>query len=133
MPFKAPRKISTDKDSINTSEVPAITDTDNATELEARQDKNVFVLPYPKGIKLMSEREANEEARYGEVLTWSPDIEPEQTIEKTPPQLRRHHLQPPPQGPLYKKSAKPSPYFFGRPVRRYFISFCLALDRKSVV
>jgi hypothetical protein len=35
----------------------------------------VIVLPFPKGIKLMSEREADECARHGEVLRWSTDDE----------------------------------------------------------
>jgi hypothetical protein len=34
-----------------------------------------FVNPYPKGIKLMSAREADECARHGEVLRWSTDDE----------------------------------------------------------
>jgi hypothetical protein len=34
-----------------------------------------LVNPYPKGIKLMSAREADEEARHGEVLRWSSDDE----------------------------------------------------------
>ncbi len=33
--------------------------------------------PYPKCIKVMSEREADEEARFGEVLRWSSDSEGE--------------------------------------------------------
>jgi hypothetical protein len=33
------------------------------------------VTPFMKGIKMMSEREADECARYGEVLNWSPDSE----------------------------------------------------------
>ncbi len=37
--------------------------------------------PYPKGIKLMSEREADECAKFGEVLRWSSDSEGE--TEKT--------------------------------------------------
>jgi hypothetical protein len=45
----------------------------------------VIVNPYPKGIKLMSEREANECARHGEVLRWSTDDEEdkEPEMEKT--------------------------------------------------
>jgi hypothetical protein len=34
-----------------------------------------FVNPYPKGIKLMSEREADECGKHGEVLRWSSDSE----------------------------------------------------------
>ncbi len=85
-PFKAPRLVTKDTDSNNNTEVQAITETENARDLDARQDKDEFVNPYPNGIKMMSYREATECAEYGEVLRWSPDIESEQTIEKTPPQ-----------------------------------------------
>jgi hypothetical protein len=45
-----------------------------------------LVNPYPKGIKLMNEREANEESKYGEVLRWSSDSDNEDIQErnKTP-------------------------------------------------
>jgi hypothetical protein len=33
----------------------------------------VILNPYPKGIRLMSEREADEMSRHGEVLRWSTD------------------------------------------------------------
>ena len=42
----------------------------------------VIVNPYPKGIKLMSEREANECARHGEVLRWSTDDDEEDKLPK---------------------------------------------------
>ncbi len=55
-PFKAPRKVNLCEEDISNSDVQAITETENARDLEARQDKDVFVNPYPKGIKLMSYR-----------------------------------------------------------------------------
>ncbi len=85
-PFKAPRLVTKDINSNNNTEVQAITETENARDLDARQDKDEIFNPYPNGIKMMSYREATECAEYGEVLRWSPDIESEQTIEKTPPQ-----------------------------------------------
>jgi hypothetical protein len=44
-PFKAPRLVTKDTDSNNNTEVEAITETEIATDLEARQDKAVFVNP----------------------------------------------------------------------------------------
>ena len=40
-----------------------------------KKDTKVHVVPYIKGLKLMSEREATECARYGEVQRWSTDSE----------------------------------------------------------
>jgi hypothetical protein len=40
---------------------------------QGNQDKEVHAIPYKKGIKLMSQREANECAEHGEVLRWSTD------------------------------------------------------------
>jgi hypothetical protein len=40
-----------------------------------------IVNPYPQGIRIMSEREADEMSRYGEVLTWSSDSEVEKMTE----------------------------------------------------
>ncbi len=40
---------------------------------QGKQDKEVHSIPCRKGIKLMSEREANECAEHGEVLRWSTD------------------------------------------------------------
>ncbi len=40
---------------------------------QGNQDKEVYSIPCRKGIKLMSEREANECAEHGEVLRWSTD------------------------------------------------------------
>jgi hypothetical protein len=39
------------------------------------KDKEVHAIPYKKGLKTMSEREADECAQYGEVLRWSTDSE----------------------------------------------------------
>ncbi len=49
-PFKAPRKVTNDKDSNNNSEVQAITETENARDLKARQDKDVIVSYTPKAL-----------------------------------------------------------------------------------
>ncbi len=64
------------------SEIQEITETENARDMEGRQEKEPHVIPYIKGIKMMSEREATECAENGEVLRWSTDSEPEQTIDK---------------------------------------------------
>ncbi len=39
------------------------------------KDKEVHAIPYKKGLKMMSAREADECAQYGEVLRWSTDSE----------------------------------------------------------
>ncbi len=47
---------------------------------ETRSDKSetkVHVVPYIKGIRMMSDREATETAQHGEVLRWSSDSEGE--------------------------------------------------------
>ena len=44
--------------------------------------KEPHVIPFIKGIKMMSEREATECAEHGEVLRWSTDSEQEQTNDK---------------------------------------------------
>jgi hypothetical protein len=47
-------------------------------ETEVQEEKQLeqpHVIPFIKGIKMMSEREADECARHGEVLNWSPDSE----------------------------------------------------------
>jgi hypothetical protein len=62
----------TDKD----SQVELVTETQNLRDIEAKRLAiPPLVNPYPKGIQLMSAREANEEARHGEVLRWSSDDE----------------------------------------------------------
>ena len=85
-PSKAPRSVTTDKSNKEDSEIQEITGTENARQIEGRQDEEPHVIPFIKGIKLMSEREATECAEHGEVLRWSPDSEGEQTIDKTPPE-----------------------------------------------
>jgi hypothetical protein len=71
--------VTKDKGNIKDSEIQEITGTENARDIEARIDEDPQVIPYIKGIKLMSEREATECAEHGEVLRWSTDSEPEQT------------------------------------------------------
>ena len=87
-PFKAPRKVTLCEEDISNSDVQAITETENARDQEARQDKDVFVNPYPKGIKLMSYREALECSKHGEVLRWSTDSEGEE-IKATEPDKKQ--------------------------------------------
>jgi hypothetical protein len=50
-------------------------------EKTAETTETTIENPYPKGIKLMSEREADECAKFGEVLRWSSDSE--EDTEKT--------------------------------------------------
>jgi beta-lactam-binding protein with PASTA domain len=47
--------------------------TRRSPRVQGKQDKEVHSIPCRKGIKLMSEREANETAEHGEVLRWSTD------------------------------------------------------------
>jgi hypothetical protein len=47
--------------------------TRRSPRVQDKQDKEVHSIPCRKGIKLMSEREANECAEHGEVLRWSTD------------------------------------------------------------
>jgi hypothetical protein len=50
------------------SQVELVTETQNLRDIEAKRLAiPPLVNPYPKGIKLMSAREADEEARHGEV------------------------------------------------------------------
>ena len=50
-----------------------------------KQDQEVHVVPYIKGIRMMSDREATECAQHGEVLRWSSESEGEieETLDKT--------------------------------------------------
>jgi hypothetical protein len=50
-----------------------------------KQDQEVHVVPYIKGIRMMSDREATECAQHGEVLRWSSESEGEveETQDKT--------------------------------------------------
>ncbi len=51
------------------SQVELVTETQNLREIEAKRLAIPPLLnPYPKGLKRMSEREADEEGKYGEVL-----------------------------------------------------------------
>jgi hypothetical protein len=46
-PFNAPRKVTLWEEDYSNSDVQAITETGNARDQKARQDKDVFVNPYP--------------------------------------------------------------------------------------
>jgi hypothetical protein len=59
------------------SEVQIITETANDRDIQGRQEAEPHRIPYVKGIKMMSEREAVEVTRHGEVLRWSPDSDRE--------------------------------------------------------
>ncbi len=50
------------------SQVQVITETENGRDIQARLVGKPVRIPYIKGLRLMSEREADEEARHGEVL-----------------------------------------------------------------
>jgi hypothetical protein len=70
-PFRAPREAhQRPRRILADSEIQAITEQQNLREIEARR----LAIPpllnpyYPRGIKLMSEREADEVTRHGEVL-----------------------------------------------------------------
>ncbi len=85
-PFKAPRPVKQAETDIvrvtetllQDSEVQIITETANDRDMERRQDAEPHRIPYVKGIKLMSDREATECARHGEVLRWSSDSDKEE-------------------------------------------------------
>jgi hypothetical protein len=84
-PFTAPRSVSKDKGKIVESEVQVITETENARDIEGRQDEEPQVISFDKGLTMLSEIEADEYAEHGEVLRWSPNSEAEeQTKDKTP-------------------------------------------------
>jgi hypothetical protein len=56
-PFKAPRgSVTKDKGNKEDSEIQEITETENARDIEGRQDEEPHVIPFIKGIKMMSER-----------------------------------------------------------------------------
>jgi hypothetical protein len=82
-PFKAPRPVKQAETDIvrvtetllQDSEVQIITETANDRDMQSRQDAEPHRIPYAKGIKLMSDREATECARHGEVLRWSSDTD----------------------------------------------------------
>ena len=56
-----------DKGNKEDSEIQEITATENARDIEGRQDEEPHVIPFIKGIKMMSEREADESC----LLFWS--------------------------------------------------------------
>jgi hypothetical protein len=94
--FKAPRQVEetleatvqeiiliTDTETqTNDSQVQVITETENAREIQARVVGKAVIIPYNKGTKAMSEREADEVARHGEVLRWSTDSENEEVTNR---------------------------------------------------
>jgi hypothetical protein len=88
-PFKAPRPVTQAKTNmvriqetqIQDSDLQIITETANDRDMETRQDVQPHRIPYVKGIKLMSDREATECARHGEVLRWSSDSDKEEMTE----------------------------------------------------
>ena len=91
-PFTAPRLVEETVKEIITvtetetqdSQVQLITETENDRDIQARQEVAPVVIPFIKGIKLLSEREADEMARHGEVLRYSTDSDPEVVTEGGP-------------------------------------------------
>jgi hypothetical protein len=65
------------------SQVEIISETQNTRDIEGKAQAEPHVIPYIKGIKMMSEREADECARHGEVLRWSTDSDNEKITDKT--------------------------------------------------
>jgi hypothetical protein len=66
------------------SQVQVITETENDRDIQARVVGRAVIIPYNKGDKAMSEREANEEARHGEMLRWSTDSDNEEVTQRGP-------------------------------------------------
>ena len=81
-PFKAPRLATKDIANSNDGEIQEITETENDRDILGRQEEAPRNNPYPKGIKLMSEREATECAQNGEVLGWSTDSSDGETVKE---------------------------------------------------
>jgi hypothetical protein len=91
-PFKAPRLVEETVQEIVTitetetqtsdSQVQVITETENDRDIQARAVAQPVRTPYVKGLRLMSEREADKEARYGEVLHWSTNSDKEVVTER---------------------------------------------------
>jgi hypothetical protein len=65
-PFRAPRQ-----------QKEKASPTRQSPRRQDKQDKEVHAIPYKKGVKMMSYREANEVAEHGEVLRWSSEREGE--------------------------------------------------------
>jgi hypothetical protein len=80
-PFRAPREAhERPRRILKDSEVQERIEQQNLREIEARRLAiHPLFNPYPRGIKLMSAREADECARHGEVLRWSSDSDEEKT------------------------------------------------------
>ena len=65
------------------SQVKQITETENDRDIQERTAEEAHVIPFIPGIRLMSEREADEVARHGEVLRWSSDEDGNNTPKTT--------------------------------------------------
>ena len=65
------------------SQVKQISETENDRDIQARTAEEAHVIPFIPGIRLMSEREADEVARHGEVLRWSSDEDGNNTPKTT--------------------------------------------------
>ncbi len=76
-PFKAPRPVSEKEADKDESQVEIITETENERDIQTRQEVEPHGIPFIPGIRMMSEREAQETAEFGEVLRWSSDSEAE--------------------------------------------------------
>ncbi len=68
-----------DRQDVHDSQVQIISETENERDIQARQDVEPHGIPFIPCIKLMSEREATEMARHGEVLRWSSEEEGDNT------------------------------------------------------
>jgi hypothetical protein len=66
------------------SQVQVITETENDRDIQARVVGKAVIIPYNKGDKAMSEREADEEARHGEVLRWSTESDNGEVTQRGP-------------------------------------------------
>jgi hypothetical protein len=89
-PFKAPRAVKDiqtsevqlvvqERQDMNDSQIQIISETENERDIQTRQDAEPHVIPFIPCIKLMSEREATEMSKHGEVLRWSSEEEGDNT------------------------------------------------------
>jgi hypothetical protein len=84
-PFKEPRPVKETENEIitvtetenNDSQVEISTETANGRDIQARQEAEPHRIPFIRGIKMMSSREAEEMSAHGEVLRWSTDSDRE--------------------------------------------------------
>jgi hypothetical protein len=61
------------------SQVQQISATENDRDMQARTEEEPHVIPFIPGIRMMSDREATEMCRHGEVLRWSSDEDGDNT------------------------------------------------------